>query len=110
MATVAENITLDEAVQKAKSMNGTSYLWIVHENVLGVKIPQDYSFGSLGIVWHSYNDHCTASVELHPANKNGDEAMLSLKDDPMYFENLDELRQAYPKLFEVKGDFRILTR
>ena len=109
MATV-KNITLDEAVQKAKSTNGTSYLWIVHENVLDLEIPEDHSFDSIGVVWKIFNEHCTAAVNL-PSNKEGVlDAMRPLKEDNSPFDNLEELRQAYPKLFEVKGDFRILTR
>lgn len=88
MATVAKNITLDEAVQKAKTMNCTSYLWIVYENVLELEIPQDYSFDSIGVVWNNFNEHYTASVNL-PSTKEGVlDAMGSLNEDYSPFSNL----------------------
>ena len=110
MATIAENIKLDEAIQKAKSMNNTAYLWIIEENVLNLDIPQDHAFNSIGIVWHSFTDTCTAAVNL-PSTKEGVcDAMAGLKEDNSPFANFEELREAYPKLFEVNGEFRVLVR
>ena len=110
MSTVAKNISLDDAVQKSRSMNNTSYIWIVEENVLELEIPQDHTFDSIGVVWHSFNEHCTAAVNLPSTKKGVLDAMGILKEDNLPFANLEELRQTYPKLFEVKGDFRILSR
>ena len=110
MATVAENITLDEAVQKSKSMNCTSYIWIVKENVLELETPQDNAFNSIGVVWHSFTDKYTAAANFSSTKKGVYDNMVGLKEDNSPFSNLEELREAYPKLFEVKGDFRILLR
>ena len=110
MATVAENIKLDEAIQKAKSMNNTSYLWIIEENVLNLDIPQDHAFASLGLIWHNFTDECTAAVNLPSIKEGVYDAMVGLKEDNNPFANFEELRQSYPKLFEVKGELRILQR
>ena len=110
MATVAETITLDEAVQKAKSMNCTLYLWIVHENVLGLEIPQDHSFDRIGVIGHGFYKHYTAAVSFPSTREGIPDTIRSLKEGHSSFENLEKLRQAYPKLFEVKGDFRIIQR
>lgn len=67
MATVAKNITLDEAVQKAAA----SFL---------------------------------ATTAKTPNYMRG------LKEDNSAFSNLEELRAAYPKLFEVTGDFNVMIR
>ena len=109
MATLT-NITLDEAVQKAQSTKGTLYIWFVCENVLDREIPQGHSFGKTFVIWNIYNRRCIAGVELPSAKEGVLDTVQLLKEDNCPFDNQDELRQAYPKLFEVTGNFRILTR
>jgi len=109
MATVAENIKLDDAIQKSKSMNNTSYLWIIEENVLDLDIPQDHIFYCIGVIWHSFTDICTVCSILLSTRKGVFDAM-GLKEDNSPFANFEELRQSYPKLFEVEAEFRILQR
>lgn len=111
MTTVAEeNITLEDAVQKSKSMNATSYLWIIEENVLNLEIPEDHTFDSIGVVWNSFTETCTTAASFTSSTDGVMDCMRGLKEDGKPFTNLEELREAYPKLFEVTGEFRILTR
>lgn len=110
MATVAENITLDEAVQKSQTMNNTSYLWIIHENVTGLVVPDTHSFRCIGVVWHNFTETLSAAALLPTAQKGMHDFMANLKEGGGAFSNFEELRVTHPKLFEVTGEFRILQR
>lgn len=110
MATVVEeNITLEDAVLKSKSMNATSYLWIIKENVLNLEIPEDHTFDSIGVVWNSFTETCTAAASFTSSTDGVTDCMRGLKEDCKPFTNLEELRAAPPKLFEVPGEFSILA-
>lgn len=106
MVTVAESITLKDAVRKSKSINATSYFWITEVNVLNLEIPEDQTFGSIGVVWNNFTETCTAHVNFL-LSKYG--VIVGLRNDDKLFSSLEELRDAHPKLFEVPGEFSILT-
>ena len=109
MATVAKNVTLDEAIQKSQTMNNTSYLWIIEENVIELEVPEHHRFSNIGVVWHNFTQTLTAAASLPSTKKGVLDLMAILKEDGgRTFSNFEELRATHPKLFEVKGDFRIL--
>ena len=64
MATVAKSITLDEAVQKAKSMDNKGYLWVVNENIFNLEIPHGCRFNCIGVTWFSFAEGYTAAETL----------------------------------------------
>lgn len=110
MATVAKNITLDEAVQKAKSMDNTGYLWVIPENILELEIPQGCKFSVIGVMWFNFDTGFTATAVFPATTAKAPNYIRWLKEPNHPFSNLEELREAYPKLFEVSGDFHVMIQ
>ena len=110
MATVAENITLDDAIQKSQSMDNTSYIWIIQENVLGLEVPDNHAFSNIVVLWYNYPETLIADTYFSPTKKGVNSIFRNLKDGDATFSNFEELRRAHPKLFNAKGIFRILQR
>lgn len=108
MATVEKNITLDEAVQKSKDMLNKGYLWIVDENILDLEVPHGCVFNCIGVTWFSFAEGYTVAAIFPATTAKTPNYMRGLKEDNSAFSNLEELRAAYPKLFEVTGDFNVM--
>ena len=94
MATVAKNITLDEAVQKAKSMDNKGYLWVVNENIFDFEIPLGCRFNCIGVTWFSFAEGYTATASFLATTAKTPNYMRGFKEDNSPFSKLEELREA----------------
>lgn len=101
-----KNITLVKAVQKSESMGNVGYLWGVDKNILGLEIPQGFSFSSISVMWFSFGAGFRAEANFGTTTGG---IMRTLKEDDTPFASLEELKNAYPKLFEVTGDFSVMN-
>ncbi len=100
-----QKMTLEEAILKSEGMSKNLYLWIVHENVLAVDVPEGHTFEGIGVTWKHLAKTYGVTADFHPADDKGN-IMRNLNDDGGKFASLEALRNAFPKLFEVTGNFR----
>lgn len=103
MATFVKDVTLEEAVRMSKCISNTSFCWIIHENILKAAPPnKNYTFRSTEVFWRYTHDSFRISANFPYQNSIVD----SSKNH--YFTSLEALREAYPKLFESKGKFKVI--
>ena len=110
MATVVETITLDEAVRKSNSMKKNTFIWITKEDIFGSVFSDEYSFNSIVVMWvrHTYAYTCYMAVDNVPSSPDASPFMIGTNHNNGYFPDLKTLRQAHPRLFEAKGEFKAL--
>ena len=115
MATTIENITLEEAIRKSHSMmkEKNTFIWKTKENIFDyADFSEGFAFNSICVMWgkHTYAFTCYVTVDTVPHTADNDTFIIGTNKNNGYFASLEELRRAYPKLFEVKGEFKaILT-
>ena len=104
MATHAEKVTLEEAVQMSKCIFNISFRWIINENILEEDTPcENCVFGNTEVFWRqSYTGGFKISANF-PYQKSSVATSVSY-----HFTSLEALREAYPKLFELNGKFKVI--
>lgn len=99
-----QKMTLEEAILKSKVMSEELYLWFVDENVIAIDVPEGHTFGIIGVTWRPLAGTYKAAVDFPAVNGMGS-IMQILNGDDRRFESLEALRNTFPKLFEVTGNF-----
>ena len=109
MKNVGEKITLDEAVRKSfDSATNNLYIWNTRENIFEQDIFETDTFDSIVIMWRPISGFFYASAIVCTDNNGGENQMYPLLEKQNKA-GLEELRKAWPKLFQITGIFRSLS-
>ena len=102
-----ELITLEEAIQKSHSMKKNTFIWRTKKDVFGCVFSEEYSFNSIEVMWgrHTYAYTCCIAVDSIPYTADNDTFFIGTNHNNGHFDSLKKLREAHPRLFEVKGEF-----
>lgn len=108
MANTVYDITLEEATKSSYTKESNTFFWRTKENIFGdAHFSEGFDFNSLCVMWgrHTYAYTCYMQVNQVLSTNNVNTIMVGINKNNGYFASLEELRKAYPKLFEVKGEF-----
>lgn len=109
MKNIGEKITLDEAIRKSHDCAANNlYIWNTRENIFDQDIFEANTFDSIVIMWRPVSGFFYASA-IVCNNANGMENNMYPLVQKQNKAGLEELRQAWPKLFEIIGTFRSLS-
>ena len=109
--TTEELITLEEAIQKSYTMKKDTFIWRTKEDIFNCVLAEEYAFNSIGVMWGRYNLSytCYIAIDPIPYSSENETFFIGSNRDNGYFYNLNALRKAHPRLFNVKGEFRALV-
>jgi len=105
-----ELITLEEAINKSYFTKKNTFIWTTKEDIFGCVFSEEYAFNSIGVMWsrYTYAYTCYVAVDNLFHSPDNDTFVVGTNRNNGYFANLEELRKAHPRLFNVKGEFKAL--